>query len=148
MSRIIVLTLKDCDSVCLTEHWLASQSPSFLKIENNNIGDFTVDFIEDSGNRNQLLNLIESFGLHITTKEPSRLTKCIDNVITDISGDISKTVTEQLHFSDHRSQVFVCYKNQPENNHPNWIYRPSVTKTGIITLKKNFKLQLERKFER
>ncbi|KAL3287669.1 hypothetical protein HHI36_002136 [Cryptolaemus montrouzieri] len=174
--------------VCLTEHWLASQSPSFLKIRNYNegsvtvdhihggvliltmdtleseeifgikelsvemivkmvavripekkiailavyrvpSGDFNVDFIEGSGKRNQLLNLIEPFGLHITTQEPFRLTKCIDNLITDISGDISETVTLL------RSQV-TSFCLLQENNHPKWIYRRSVTKNGINTLKK------------
>ncbi|KAL3280951.1 hypothetical protein HHI36_004177 [Cryptolaemus montrouzieri] len=73
--------------------------------------DFNVDFIEESDHRNQLLNLIESFGLHITTIETSRVTQfsatCI-NVITDLSSELSVTVTEELNFSDHRSQSFIC----------------------------------------
>ncbi|KAL3270142.1 hypothetical protein HHI36_009200 [Cryptolaemus montrouzieri] len=146
---------EDDDSVCLTPHSLASQSPCFLKIKNYNrgsvycrpthihggvliltrdtleceeicgikelsveiivemvavripekniailalnrvpsgelsdalqiitslekcniilTGDCNVDFIEDSGNRNQLLNMIESFGLHIPTTERTPL---------------------------------------------------------------------------
>ncbi|KAL3276837.1 hypothetical protein HHI36_012200 [Cryptolaemus montrouzieri] len=103
-------------------------------------GDFNVDFIEESDHINQLLNLIGSFGLHITTIEPSRVTQfsatSIDNVITDLSSELSVTVTEEMQFSDHRSQSFICEINEQNEEEQNLYYTRLVTDGRILSLKR------------
>lgn len=51
-------------------------------------GDFNINFIAESNEKQGLLELVESHGLHVVFDEPSRVTQtsatCIDNVFTNI----------------------------------------------------------------
>ncbi|XP_044750587.1 uncharacterized protein LOC123310936 [Coccinella septempunctata] len=103
-------------------------------------GDFNVDFRVDSTEKNRLLDLIETFGLRITTTEPSRMTKtsskCIDNIMTNLSENDTTTETEELHFSDHRAQIFTYMHEDENHKRQEHIYKRNMGKKCIRKLRR------------
>ncbi|KAL3270037.1 hypothetical protein HHI36_009093 [Cryptolaemus montrouzieri] len=61
---------------------------------------------------------------------------CIDDVITDLSSGLSVAVTEELHFSDHRSQSFICQINEQNKEEQKWYDTRLITAGRILSLKK------------
>ncbi|KAL3279304.1 hypothetical protein HHI36_016812 [Cryptolaemus montrouzieri] len=45
-------------------------------------------------------------------------------------------VTDELHISDHRSQSFICQKNEQNKEQQKWYYTQSITAGRILSLKK------------
>ncbi|XP_044757039.1 uncharacterized protein LOC123315417 [Coccinella septempunctata] len=72
-------------------------------------GDFNIDFLVESNDMRDLLNLLKSHGLAITSTLPTRVTKtsstCIANVFTNKDLDNIKVRTINMHMSDHRAQL-------------------------------------------
>lgn len=71
-------------------------------------GDFNVDFIKPSSDKDSLVDLLESYGLNPVFSEPSRVTRrsqtCIDNIFLNTESFSYSTETLNVHLSDHRVQ--------------------------------------------
>lgn len=71
-------------------------------------GDFNIDLLCFSKESKMFLKVLEMSDLHITIKEPTRITStsatCVDNVISNFQG--MSTVVEE-HLSDHCGQKFI-----------------------------------------
>lgn len=88
-------------------------------------GDFNVNFLESTINRDNLTSLFMSYKFHHTMSQPSRICKtsqsCIDNIFTNINEDSYHAETVNLHISDHLAQILIYrdFANKPGNKNKN-----------------------------
>uniref|UniRef100_A0A1B6G4Q7 Endonuclease/exonuclease/phosphatase domain-containing protein n=1 Tax=Cuerna arida TaxID=1464854 RepID=A0A1B6G4Q7_9HEMI len=68
-------------------------------------GDFNVNFLSCDKNQEYLINLICPFGMKKTILEPTRGSKCLDNVFTSLNTEYTAIVVNN-HVSDHFGQIF------------------------------------------
>lgn len=73
-------------------------------------GDFNIDILEESRNKQNFLSLLRSFSITPTISTPTRVTplsrSCIDNVLTNIElVDGMRTLNTIVDFSDHNVQL-------------------------------------------
>lgn len=72
-------------------------------------GDFNIDFLKESRQRADIIELFESYGLSRIFSEPSRISRltqsCIDNIFTDYDNSTYQHKTIDPYFSDHRAQI-------------------------------------------
>lgn len=97
-------------------------------------GDFNIDLMEDSGDRNRadFLSLLNTYNLLQTIKEPTRITdstkSCIDNVFVNSFITFSALVIE-AHISDHTAQYIqldLTFKKQQ-----NFVFRRNFSEYNI-----------------
>lgn len=102
-------------------------------------GDYNVNILQESNNRNNFLDLLRSYNLHCLNKEPTRLDACIDNIITCISnGNIDCKVINP-HLSDHAG-VQAVFHNHTFTDDSNMFYIKKVR-----TLNEHFMLNFREK---
>lgn len=81
-------------------------------------GDFNINFLQDSSDKEELIDLLASFNLKIILREPSRITKssaaCIDNVFSNIKEEFITGTTKEYHLSDHMTQIVKIKRNISE----------------------------------
>lgn len=69
------------------------------------VGDFNLDFMVDSERLRRFSDIVGSYNLRPIVREPTRITdtssSCIDNVLTDLSGDDFKISVVDPAMSDH-----------------------------------------------
>lgn len=72
-------------------------------------GDFNIDLIKPSRDRNKLMSIFETFNMKYIFELPSRenscSSTCIDNMFTNVSKEVCQHVTCEPHLSDHRAQI-------------------------------------------
>lgn len=82
-------------------------------------GDFNIDFIKKSKEKDALVELCSSFNLKYIMKDVSRPNKsggsCIDNIFTN-QDNILATKTFETHMSDHLGQIIQISNNIMKNN--------------------------------
>ena len=71
-------------------------------------GDFNIDFLDGSAKKTvDFIGLLKSYRFEFVVKEHTRVTResktCVDNIITNLEGDMFTEVRE-FHISDHKSQ--------------------------------------------
>jgi hypothetical protein len=79
-------------------------------------GDFNVNYLEDSKNRQQVDNFLATFNLHTIVKFPARITNgtvsAIDNIMIDKATNYTiSPITNGL--SDHDAQLLILNKSLP-----------------------------------
>lgn len=67
-------------------------------------GDFNVDILSYTTEREKLVDLFESYVLKYAFTEPSRIRTCIDNIYTNLDLSRARATTLQPHISDHLAQ--------------------------------------------
>lgn len=71
-------------------------------------GDFNLNFLEQSADKNMLINILESFNIIPTIVSPTRITNLsstlIDNICTNINAGY-QTRVDDIYFSDHTMQT-------------------------------------------
>lgn len=97
-------------------------------------GDFNVDLLEKSKDKNKhsFLNLLSTYDLIHTVKEPTRVTKsrksCLDNIIIDNFVGFSVDVFE-THISDHTAQHIKIDTNLITE--PNCVFKRNFSQINI-----------------
>ncbi|XP_045470556.1 uncharacterized protein LOC123677866 [Harmonia axyridis] len=98
------------------EMMLLNLSENFNTHEIYVMGDFNMDFSLCKNETRDLIELFCSFGLTLSTTEPSRITNisstCIDNIFTSLDTNDFVVRAEELHVSDHRAQILTTSKNR------------------------------------
>ncbi len=78
-------------------------------------GDFNIDFLSESHEKEQFLNLLHSFNLYITVNVPKRNTlksqKALDQIIINKTTTTYEIITNNLGYSDHDAQILTITKN-------------------------------------
>lgn len=73
------------------------------------VGDFNINFLNETSVRARLFDLLFSYNLNITSTEPTRITStsetCIDNIFTNTDENDYCTRTLNLHIADHCAQI-------------------------------------------
>lgn len=73
-------------------------------------GDFNVEMLSNNVNKNTLASIFNSFGLHQTIHEYTRITptskSCIDNIFTNFQGEYETHILN-TPISDHTAQEFL-----------------------------------------
>lgn len=86
--------------------------PLLQKLFNENvritlIGDFNIDFSDDSSKKWQILGMLKTYNIQQTIYQPTRITAttatCIDNIFTNMEESYETRVI-QTHISDHTAQ--------------------------------------------
>lgn len=99
-------------------------------------GDFNVNFRATSGNLNELVCLLNSFGLSVTISEFTRVTaqsaSCIDNVLTNLGEDEYEVGLIDPCLSDHYGQFIKVCGNK---DLPKTIMRRRFTNHGLLKFK-------------
>ena len=103
------------------------------------IGDFNIHFKITSGNLNELVCLLGSFGLTVTISEntirvTARSASCIDNILTNPEEDGYEVGVVDPCLSDHFGQFIKIYGN---NDIPENILRKRFTNHGLNKLRIN-----------
>lgn len=84
-------------------------------------GDFNIDTGIESTSSKQLLDLFESYNLHPTVTEPTRITNTssthLDNIICNIP--YTNTTLEEILFSDHKA-IHMTFFNGAETSETHW----------------------------
>ncbi|KAG5873942.1 hypothetical protein JTB14_032170 [Gonioctena quinquepunctata] len=124
------------------EHFLNSLENmlEFLRKKHTNIvliGDFNVNFLVDSKEKQKLENTLTSFNFDALLSEPTRVSDrsatCIDNVCVNFKG-YKKFGIIREYISDHYAQyISLAVSNMSENKMPKEI-RP-ITEMGIAEFK-------------
>lgn len=82
------------------------------------LGDFNVDFLKESKDRRELIELLRSYGLSVVFDEPSRVTSssrtCIDNIVTNFEDSTYRFEVTEPYLSDHMAQEIVLDHVEPE----------------------------------
>uniref|UniRef100_A0A6P7HDP4 Uncharacterized protein LOC114349522 n=1 Tax=Diabrotica virgifera virgifera TaxID=50390 RepID=A0A6P7HDP4_DIAVI len=77
-------------------------------------GDFNIDFKSNSLSKQNLVNVLDSYGLTVTVNDYTRVTATsktqIDYIATNINHQ-QKTMVVEGFISDHRAQLFQCSIN-------------------------------------
>lgn len=78
----------------------------------NNIicGDFNIDIIIDTKNKNEFINILYNFNLTPHINKPTRQKTCIDNIISDIKD--AKGEVHELGLSDHNTGQTLSIKTK------------------------------------
>lgn len=88
-------------------------------------GDFNINFLKNTKETVQLIELMETYGLHEIFREPSRKTSisttCIDNIFTTIQCDDVYPSTLNLHVSDHFTQMIKIRNRTKVKEQYKWI---------------------------
>ncbi|XP_026728807.1 uncharacterized protein LOC113494593 [Trichoplusia ni] len=77
-------------------------------------GDFNIDLGASDKNSIQFKELIVNQGLQYHINKPTRLNKCIDNIISNIDGAIGETFN--FYLSDHNTAQTITVEHQDLNN--------------------------------
>lgn len=98
-------------------------------------GDFNINFLKESKNRQQLLNLVSTFNLVQCIFNATRVTKktssCIDNFFTNLEN-CSARIIDDINLSDHYPQVLnlnIQKTSKPQNFH----YKRKISPRSIQT---------------
>jgi hypothetical protein len=68
-------------------------------------GDFNVNFIGEDPKARYVTELLKSYGLYITCKQPTRGPSCLDNVAVNLTPEECHTKLVDLHGDDHEALV-------------------------------------------
>lgn len=92
------------------------------------VGDFNVDFLENSTAKCDLLNLFKTYGLHATIKSPTRISistsTCIDKIVTNNLSNLKHGYTLSSHMSNHHTVLADFDLSIIEHNRMEFIKRP------------------------
>ena len=111
-----------------------------LKVnDKNNIiicGDLNVDFLLKNKNMLDILSIANSFDVHHTINEATRITEssqtCIDNILTNFKRNFISNVLHS-HISDHTAQKITLKFNKELDQH---IYKRNFSKNNIFIFEK------------
>ena len=93
-------------------------------------GDFNVHFEKGTRDARRLSNLFESYGLHGTVSENTRLNSCLDNIFTNLNSSCYKSTVVDPLLSDHFAVSFECLRTGGSSPKEEHAYRP-ITGDGL-----------------
>lgn len=100
-------------------------------------GDFNYDFLESSCHLKRLLDVLHSCGLTVTIKEPTRLTRCLDNICVSEGECLYESGVVHNAISDHHGQMIsLNLGNQAGREDTGFEYRQTNSFVNISYFKK------------
>lgn len=97
-------------------------------------GDFNINFMVESAEKEDLCFLMSTFGLTHVFQEPSRICKttktCVDQIFTNIHQVQFYSYTVQPHLSDHLAQMFVFNENPIDSKESEYIRIRKINEVG------------------
>lgn len=97
------------------------------------LGDFNVEFKENSANLRNLLNLLESYGFNPTISDYTRVTStsksCIDNILTNLNKENFEAGVVDPCLSDHKGQYVNLFNTTNCSNKSSW--KRVITSRGL-----------------
>ena len=76
-------------------------------------GDFNINFLKASKNLTELLDILNSYYITPTIKEPTRLTNCLDNICVNFENILFDSRVLNSAIVDHHAQVLSMILDTP-----------------------------------
>lgn len=78
-------------------------------------GDFNINILARDNASIEFMELIAHYGLQCHIKEPTRLDKCIDNILSNIPTAVGKT--HKFYLSDHDTAQTIEFETKKKNEY-------------------------------
>lgn len=86
-------------------------------------GDFNYDFLEPSRRLSELLDVLHSYNLTYTIDEPTRCTRCLDNICISENRCVYQSTVVRNAISDHEGQIISINFNKANDKPDKIAYR-------------------------